>query len=451
VIPAAFAPGEELGYLTHHRIFACLSGNCGLQKITLETERVSKEEKMNTKSDLEERNRPTAASSEHFSEYFETVVIGGGQAGLSVGYHLKKQGRPFVILDANERIGDAWRKRWDSLRLFTPARYSGLAGWRFPAPAVSFPTKDEMADYLESYAARFDLPVRTGVKVDGLSREGDRFVVASGKRRFEAKHVVVATGANQVPKVPAFAGELHSSIVQLHSSQYRHPSQLQDGAVLVVGAGNSGAEIAFEVSRTHSTYLSGKPSGQLPVRHGPAAARFFFPVVRFVGNHVLTLRTPIGRKAQPRFISHGAPLIRVKLKDLAAAGVEQVPRTVGIEDGRPALEDGRVLDVSNVIWCTGFREEFPWIDLPVFGEDGRPLHERGVVVGEPGLYFVGLRFQYAAGSDVLPGVGRDAEYIAKHIASRVPNGRLTAHSLAGARRPEALDRARTRVAEQVLS
>jgi putative flavoprotein involved in K+ transport len=180
-------------------------------------------------------------------------------------------------------------------------------------------------------------------------------------------------------------------------------------------------------------------------------ARFVFPVIRFVGHHVLTLRTPIGRKAQPRFISHGAPLIRVKLKDLIAAGVEQVPRTVGIEDGRPVLEDGRVLDVSNVIWCTGFREEFPWIDLPIFGEDGRPLHERGVVFGEPGLYFVGMPFQYASTSDVLPGVGRDAEYVAQHIASRVPNGRPTAHALAGARRPEAPDCARTRVAEQVLS
>ena len=402
---------------------------------------------MNTKSDLEERNRPTTAG----SAYFETVIIGGGQAGLSVGYHLKKQGRPFVILDANERIGDAWRKRWDSLRLFTPARYSGLAGWRFPAPAVSFPTKDEMADYLESYAARFDLPVRTGVKVDALSRQDDRFILSSGGRRFDAGHVVVATGANQVPKVPSFANDLHPSIVQLHSCQYRHPSQLQEGAVLVVGAGNSGAEIAFEVSRAHPVYLSGKPSGQLPVRHGPTMARFVFPVIRFVGHHVLTLRTPMGRKVQPGFISHGAPLIRVKLKDLAASGVEQVPRTVGLEDGRPVLEDGRVLDVSNVIWCTGFREEFPWIELPIFGEDGRPLHERGVVVGEPGLYFVGLLFQYAATSDVLPGVGRDAEYIAKHIASRVPNGRPTAHALAGARRPEALDRARTGVAEQVLS
>jgi putative flavoprotein involved in K+ transport len=145
-----------------------------------------------------------------------------------------------------------------------------------------------MADYLEAYAARFELPVRTGVEVDGLSREGDRFIITSGNRRFEANHVVVATGAYQVPKIPCFADELHSNIVQLHSSQYRRPSQLQEGAVLVVGAGNSGAEIAFEVSRLHPTYLSGRPSGQLPVRHGPAAARFVLPVIRFVGHHVLT-------------------------------------------------------------------------------------------------------------------------------------------------------------------
>ena len=146
---------------------------------------------------------------------------------------------------------------------------------------------------------------------------------------------------------------------------------------------------------------------------------------------------------RPKFIVHSAPLIRVKLKDLTTAGVEQVPRTVGMEDGRPALEDGRVLDVANVIWCTGFGEEFSWIDPPILGEDGRPLHERGVVVGEPGLYFVGLVFQYAVSSDVLPGVGRDAEYIAKHIASREPTGRPRTHALTGAPRSEAHDHAWT--------
>jgi putative flavoprotein involved in K+ transport len=348
----------------------------------------------------------------------QTVVIGGGQAGLSAGYHLKRQNVPFVILDANERIGDAWRKRWDSLRLFTPAKYDGLAGMKFPAPANSFPTKDEMGDYLESYASRFDLPVLTGARVDRLSRQGDLYLVKAGDLRFEAENVVVAVGHYQIPKRPDFAPELDTEILQMHSSQYRSPSQLLEGGALVVGIGNSGAEIAYEVSRTHRTWLSGKPTAQLPVRHGPTAARFVLPIVRFVGYHVLTMRTPIGRKVAPQFLSHAAPLIRIKLKELAAAGVEQVPRTVGVQDGRPALADGRVLDVANVIWCTGFREELGWIDLPVFGGNGRPAHNRGVVDREPGLFFVGLGFQYAATSDTLVGVGRDAEYIAKAIADR---------------------------------
>ena len=360
---------------------------------------------------------------DHSSERFETVIIGGGQAGLSMGYHLAARDRPFVILDENERIGDAWRTRWDSLRMFTPARYDGLEGLRFPAPTLSFPTKDEMADYLEAYAKRFELPVRTGVRVDGLARHGDRYVIASGGDRFEADHVVVATGANQTPGIPSFAGDLDAGIVQLHSHDYRGPSQLNEGGVLVVGVGNSGAEIAFEVVRTHPTWLSGKPSSQIPVRHGPAAARFVFPVVRFIGHHVLTQGTPIGRRVGPKLESGAAPLIRVKLKDLAAAGVEQVARTAGAQDGRPILEDGRVLDASNVIWCTGFRYDFGWIDLPVLSEHGVPLHRRGIVQGEPGLYFMGLVFQYAVSSDVLPGMSRDAEYIARHIAALASNGR----------------------------
>jgi putative flavoprotein involved in K+ transport len=444
VIPAASPPDEELGCLSYHRIFACLSGNCGLQKITPEIERVSKEEKMNTKSDLEERNRPTATGSEYSEEYFETVVIGGGQAGLSVGYHLKQQGHPFVILDTNERIGDSWRKRWDSLRLFTPARYSGLAGWRFPASAMAFPTKDEMADYLESYAARFDLPVRTGVKAENLSREGDRYVVAAGGRRFEADNVVVASGAYQSPRIPTFAPELDPGIVQLHSSEYRDPSQLQEGGVLVVGAANSGAEIALEVARDHRTWLSGRHPGQEPFRPGSRWDRLLLPVVWFMASRVLTVKTPIGRAVRRKFHAQGAthvglPLARVRPKDFTAAGIERVSKTAGTRGGLPVLDDGRVLKVANVIWCTGFVSDFAWIDLPVFAEDGGPIHDRGVVGSEPGLYFVGLVFLYALASSLVGGVGRDAEYIAKHIASRELDGRLRTDELVGARRLEAPD------------
>jgi putative flavoprotein involved in K+ transport len=372
------------------------------------------------------------------AEQLETVIIGGGQAGLSVGYHLARRGRRFVILDANQRIGDAWRKRWDSLRLFTPARYDGLPGWRFPAPAWSFPTKDEVADYLEAYAARFDLPVRTGVRVDGLSRQAGRYVVAAGERRFEADQVVVASGAYRRPRIPAFAAELDPGIVQLHSSQYRDPSQLQEGGVLVVGAANSGAEIALEVSRTHRTWLSGRHPGQEPARPGSTWFRLLVPVIWFMASHVLTLKTPIGRAVWRKFRSRGLPLARVRPKDITAAGIERAPRTAGARGGLPVLDDGRDLEVTNVIWCTGFVPDFAWIDLPVFAEDGGPVHDRGIVGAEPGLYFVGLVFLYALASSLVGGVGRDAEHIAEQIASREPNGRPTEH-VAGARPPEAPD------------
>ena len=375
------------------------------------------------------------------AERFETVIIGGGQAGLVVGYHLAKRDRPFVILDSGERIGDAWRKRWDSLRLFTAARYDGLPGMAFPARRYSFPTKDEMADYLEAYAESFGFPVRTGVHVDGLSREGSRYLLTAGDRRFEADRVVVATGACQTPRVPLLAQQLDPEIVQLHSSQYRNPSQLQEGGLLVVGAGNSGVEVALEACRDHQTWLSGRHPGHIPVRHGEVSARLFFPLVRFWGHRVLTLDTPIGRKARPIILSRGEPLIRIKPKDISAAGIQRVPRVVGVRDGLPLLEDQRVLEVANVAWCTGFRLDFSWIDLPVFEEDGAPMHRRGVVANEPGLYFLGLNFLYAFSSERITGVGRDARHIAEHIASHDPNGRPVAQVLAGVRRPAAPDHA----------
>jgi putative flavoprotein involved in K+ transport len=360
-------------------------------------------------------------------EQLEAVIIGGGQAGLAVGHHLARRDRPFVILDAHQRVGDAWRSRWDSLRLFTPARYNALAGLPFPAPAHSFPTKDQVADYLESYAARFELPVRTGVRVDRLSRDDGRFVVVAGNRRWEADNVVVAMSSFQVPRVPAFATDLSPEIVQLHLAGYRNPSQLQAGGVLVVGAGNSGAEIALEVASRHPTWLAGKESGHVPFRIEGAAARYIFQplLFRVIGHRVLTVDTSIGRRLRPRLVSHGAPLVRVKPRDLSAAGVRRVPRVIGVRDGRPLLADQRVLEVANVIWCTGFGPDFSWIDLPVFGDDPRePRHHRGVVATQPGLYFVGLSFLYAMSSGFLPGVDRDAEHIVHAIlagAGRTPD------------------------------
>jgi putative flavoprotein involved in K+ transport len=354
-------------------------------------------------------------------EHVETVVIGGGQAGLSVGHHLARQERPFLILDANQRVGDAWRKRWDSLRLFTPARYNALAGMAFPAPAHSFPTKDEVADYLEAYAARFQLPVRTGVRVDRLLREDGRFVVTAGDRSWEADNAVVAMSTFQVPRVPPFATGLSPEIVQLHSAGYRNPSQLQEGGVLVVGAGNSGAEIALEVAGRHPTWLAGKESGHVPFRIEGAAARLVFQplLFRVVGHRVLTVDTPIGRKLRPRLLSHAAPLVRVKPRDLAAAAIQRVPRVIGVHNGHPLLADQQILEVANVIWCTGFGPDFSWIDLPVFGENqNEPTHHRGVVATQPGLYFVGLYFLYAMSSGFLPGVDRDAEHIVHTILAR---------------------------------
>jgi putative flavoprotein involved in K+ transport len=373
-------------------------------------------------------------------EHQETVVIGGGQAGLAVGHHLARRGRQFLIFDANRRVGDAWRNRWDSLRLFTPARYNGLAGMGFPAPAHTFPTKDQVADYLEAYTTQFRLPVRTGVRVDRLSRGDGGFVVAAGDRRWEAANAVVAMSTFQVPRVPAFAADLGPDVVQFHAAGYRNPSQLQDGGVLVVGAGNSGAEIALEAAGRHPTWLAGKESGHVPFRIEGAPARYVFQplLFRVIGHRVLTVDTPIGRRMRPRLMSHGAPLVRVKPKDLAAAGVRRVPRVVGVHDGHPLLADQRVLEVANVIWCTGFGPDFSWIDLPVFGEhENEPMHHRGIVASQPGLYFVGLSFLYAMSSGFLPGVDRDAEHIVQAILARAgrTSGRPGPAADNGVRRP----------------
>lgn len=353
-------------------------------------------------------------------ERINTLVIGGGQAGLAVGYHLSQRGVPFLIVDANERTGDSWRNRWDSLRLFTPNQFSGLPGMPYPDQSWGFATKDEMADYLEAYAREFELPVRRGVQIGRLHRRGDGFVATAGEAVFEADNVVVAMSSWQVPRIPTFASELDPRIFQCHVADYSNPSQVHDGRVLVVGAGNSGAEIAKELaSNGHETWLSGPSTGQLPFRPGSMAGRILMPIVGKVFLHRLfATSTPLGRKLRPKFLSKGEPLLRVKERDLGELGVKRVGRTVGVLDGYPRLEDGSVVDVANVIWSTGFEPGFSWIDLPVFGEAGNVVHERGVVGAEPGLFFVGLKFLYAPSSSTLLGVGRDAGYVADHITRR---------------------------------
>jgi putative flavoprotein involved in K+ transport len=351
-------------------------------------------------------------------EYVETLVIGGGQAGLAMGYQLSRRDLPYKIVDANPRVGDAWRNRWDSLRLFTPNRLNRLPGMRFPGYHWGFASKNEWADYLESYARKFDLRVETGVRVERLTREGDRFVAISGDRRFEADNVVVAMSSWQRPRVPDYASELDPRISQRHVAEYKNPGQLQEGDVLVVGAGNSGAEVAIELARTHTVSLSGAGNGALPFRPESVIARVLMPFIgRIIFHRVLTTRTPIGRKARPKWISTGEPLIRTKPKDLAALGVERVPRVTGVQSGLPQLEDGRSVDVANVVWCTGFHPGFSWIDLPVLGPQ-EPLHRRGVVDSEPGLYFIGLKFLHSVSSEQIQGVGRDADYISGKIAAR---------------------------------
>ncbi len=357
------------------------------------------------------------------AERVHTIVIGAGQAGLAAGYFLAKRGKSFLILDANQRVGDAWRNRWDSLRLFSPARYVQMPGFAYPGPGDAFPTKDQIADHLETYAKHFRLPVLGGTKVDRLSKDDGRFLIEAGGQLFEADNVVVAMANYQVPNTPAFAPALSAGIVQVHSHKYKNPSQLRDGGVLVVGVGNSGADIAIDVAKRHPTWIAGKESGHIPWPIDTFVARhFLIRLIRFLGHHVLTTSTPMGRKARPKMLTQASPLVRVKPQDLVDAGIKRVGKVVGVRNGQPLLAEGGTLDVQNVIWCTGYQPGFTWIDLPAFGEDGRPAHERGVVAKVPGLYFVGLHFLHSMTSATVTGVGRDAEHVVKAIYSRQAPG-----------------------------
>lgn len=348
----------------------------------------------------------------------DTLVIGGGQTGLTIGYELARAGRDFLVLDANERTGDAWRNRWDSLVLFTPSGFFEMPGMDFPAPPDHFVSKDEVADFLEHYAVEMDLPISSSTRVNRLTKDGEMFVAETSGGLIKARNVIVAMANYQVPKVPDFASDLDPAIFQIHSHDYRNPDSLQDGPVLVVGMGNSGAEIGLELSRQRETYLSGKPTAVIPFRiEGWFGRNVGIKLVRFMATKVLNTSTPIGRKARPKMLKKAAPVVRVKMRDLAAAGAQRVPRVTGTRDGQPELADGRVLDVRNVVWSTGYKPGFDWIDLPVFGEDGKPEQDRGVVANVPGLYFCGLFFQHSLWSETVVAMPGDARYVVEHLES----------------------------------
>jgi putative flavoprotein involved in K+ transport len=354
-------------------------------------------------------------------DHVETVVVGGGQAGLATAYHLQRRGRACVVLESNQRIGDGWRRLWDSLRLYSPARYDGLPGLPFPAGRWTCPGKDAVADYLEQYAAHHGLPVRLGVRVERVTREGDRFVVRTSEGTTTCDNLVVATGTfGRTPNVPELAAGLDPSILQLHSSEYRRPGQLADGPVLVVGASHSGCDIAHELAATRTTVLAGRDCGQIPFPIESRRARLFWPLMAFAWRHVLTRRTPVGRREMAHIRFHGGPMLRVRRNHLAERGVDRREhRVTGVEGGRPVLADGSVLDVATVVWCTGYRQDFGWLDLPVVGEDGWPRELRGVAEDVPGLYFCGLSFQSSFSSMVLLGAGRDADHVAGHLDARM--------------------------------
>jgi putative flavoprotein involved in K+ transport len=340
----------------------------------------------------------------------EVVVVGGGQAGLAIGYHLAQQGRDFTILEAAAEPAAAWRRRWDSLRLFTPARYDRLPGLAFPGDPNRYPSRDDVAAYLTDYARHFDLPVELGSPVRAIRKAGDRYLVELDDRRYEAEQVVIATGPFQVPFVPAIADRLGPEVAQLHSTSYQSPDALPDGPVLVVGGGNTGFQIAEELSGSREVHLSiGSRQTPLPQR---ILGRDLFWYLDATGLIRKTTDSRIGRRMAGRDTLIGSSPRAMRRRH----GVELHDRAVDAAGSSVSFSDGTKVGVAAVIWATGFRVDHSWIDLPVFDEDGRLMHRRGVTPS-PGLYFLGLSWQHTRGSALLGWVKDDAEYIAQQINS----------------------------------
>jgi putative flavoprotein involved in K+ transport len=335
-------------------------------------------------------------------------VIGAGQAGLAMAYFLKRQGRRFVILEAAESIGSAWRARWDSLTLFTPRRYSSLPGLPFPGDPEGYPLRDDVIVYLERHAETFELPIELNSRVRRLAAENGRFLVEVDGRTITADQVVAATGPFQEPYVPDVAERISPDIVQMHSTGYRKPGDTPQGTVLVVGGGNTGFQIAKELSRTHRVVLAvGSRQTPLPQRFLGRDLFWWLTTSRLFNT---TVNSRLGRRLRTRETLIGSSPRELKRRH----GVEIQPRVVAADRRTVRFEDGSELAVDAVIWATGYRPDYSWIDLPVFDPDGRLRHRRGVT-DVPGLYFLGLTWQHTRGSALIGWVEDDAEYLAEQI------------------------------------
>ena len=348
------------------------------------------------------------APAERSPARLDVIVIGAGQAGLAMGYFLARQGRRFAILDGGDSIGAAWRERWDSLVLFTPRRYDALPGLPFPGDADGYPTRDEVTAYLERYADTFELPVELGSTVRSLTAADGRFVAEVGDRRIEADQVVVATGPFQAPNVPALADGLAPEVVQMHSTGYRRPGDLPEGTVLVVGGGNTGFQIAQELSATRPVHLAvGSRQKPLPQR---LLGRDLFWWLTKLGLLRTSVESRMGRRMRERDFLIGSSPRAARRR----FGVDLKPRLVGVSGRTASFADGAEVDVDAVVWATGFRPDYSWIGLPVTDSDGRVRHRRGVT-DAPGLYFLGLTWQHTRGSALLGWVRDDAEFLAERI------------------------------------
>ena len=351
-----------------------------------------------------------AASGRPGDGSLDVVVVGAGQAGLAIAWYLARQGLRFLVLEAAGELGHSWRSRWDSLTLFSPAQYDALPGMPFPAPADTYPTKESVADYLHAYADAFRLPIRLNARVTSLSRSGDRFEVRTADETFSARRVVVATGPFQVPFIPAAARGLDGTVAQIHSADYRNPRALPDGPVLVVGSGNSGLQIAEELSASRRVDVSvGTNPPTLPQR---LLGRDLFWWLTHLGLMRVPAESRVGRRVQSR----GEFVIGTSRRSLARAGVTFRPRLVGADGRTVRFDDGSTLDVAVVLWATGYRSDYSWISIPGVARDGRIAHRRGVT-DTAGLYLLGLSWQHTRGSALLGFVDDDASHIADHIAA----------------------------------